>query len=76
MLGLIAAIDFDQLGTWASEQLGSVDTMGTGGVAAALGVVWCFMRVVRTVVSVLIAACVIYLVLRLGLGLDIMSYFS
>ncbi len=39
--------------------------LSVGGVAVALAAVWVFVRVVRTVVTILFAACILLLVLQL-----------
>ncbi len=54
------------------DSLKSLDpqSLGSGGSAIALGVIWYFFRIIRTIATVLITLCIIYLVLRLTGNID------
>lgn len=49
-------------------------TMGGGGAAAVLGGIWFFFKVIRKIVATLFMLCVVYLVMKLGLNIDILPY--
>ncbi len=65
-------------GQVATESNGLLDSLkaldpqslSSGGCAVALGVVWYFFRIIRTVVTVLITLCIVYFVLRLTGNID------
>lgn len=50
--------------------------MGTGGAAAVLGGVWFFFKVIRKVIGTLFMACVVYLVMKVCLGIDLAQFIT
>ncbi len=51
-------------------------TMGTGGAAAVLGGVWFFFKVIRKIIGTLFMACVVYLVMKVCLGIDLAQFIT
>ena len=45
-----------------------------GSAAAALGIIWVFIRVVRAVVGTLFMLCVVYLVLKVCFDIDLSAW--
>ena len=49
-------------------------TIGGGGIAATLGAVWYFAKMVRKIVATLFMLCVVYLVLKVCFSIDVAGF--
>lgn len=58
----------------AGRMLSAVDTSVAGVIGIVLLGVWILTRVMRVLVGTLCVVCVLYLVLKLGLGIDPLPY--
>ena len=73
ILGMLA--DAQQSGGGFLNNL-DAGAYGGGALAAGLGAFWFFFRVIRKVVATLFMLCVVYLVMKLGMGIDISQYIA
>lgn len=49
-------------------------TLGSGGAAAGLAAIWYFARIIRKIIATLFMFCISYLILKLGMDVDLAQY--